>query len=186
MTQSGRGVFSPGKGVFFLDEMVSFWRDCRFYSPVWMRWWVKVTSANTMSGPWTRKGKFANQTQVFEILVKFEIRLKALEENANLNIRVEIFSYDLLQAWMSILKPSMQIYKWTDGTTQAECIWILNTSSYAQNLRNHRCAAVHREICGKNLKFKINRLQKIFFYIMKFQRIERIRRANFKLKLKSA
>ena len=124
MTQSGRGVFSPGKGVFFLDEMVSFWRDCRFYSPVWMRWWVKVTSANTMSGPWTRKGKFANQTQVFEILVKFEIRLKALEENANLNIRVEIFSYDLLQAWMSILKPSMQIYKWTDGTTQAECIWM--------------------------------------------------------------
>ena len=84
--------FFPGKGAFFLDEMESFSRDCRFYSPVWMRWWVKVTSANTMSGPWTRKGKFANQTQVFEILVKFEIRLKALEENANLNIFVWIYS----------------------------------------------------------------------------------------------
>ena len=92
MTQSGRGVFSWKKVVFFLDEMESFSRDCRFYSPVWMRWWVKVTSANTMSGPWTRKGKFANQTQVFEILVKFEIRLKALEENANLNIFVWIYS----------------------------------------------------------------------------------------------
>ena len=162
MTQSGRGVFFPGKGVFFLDEMESFSRDCRFYSPVWMKWWVKVTSANTMSGPWTRKGKFANQTQVFEILVKFEIRLKALEENANLNI----FMFLYIQLWFAAslnvdfeaINANLQMNRWHNTSRMH-----LNTSSYAQNLRNHRCAAVHREICGKKLKFKINRLQKIFF-----------------------
>ena len=163
--------------------MESFSRDCRFYSPVWMRWWVKVTSANTMSRLWTRKGKFPNQTQVFEILVKLEIRLKALEENANLNIHVNIFSYDLLQAWMSILKPSMQIYKWTDGTTQAECIWIHHhMHKISETIDVQLCIEkyVERNSNSKSTDYKRFSLHN--------ERIERIRRAIFmlKLKLKSA